>query len=183
METISNIRAGCISIIVLLMAGACNKPAESPATQPVAATSRPTTMPSAAVFRVNGVPITFDAPRAALDRSGGSTRLLIYSDKDNASGNFYFEVPIEGEGLGDAPVEWEMHLDQKERADTLIGIESPERTLQPVQLAITVRRAGADLVQITLSGRFQVYAGDSDEPAGEATVEADFAAGLVDTAK
>lgn len=109
--------------------------------------------------------------------------MLIYSDNANASGNFYFEMPIEGEGLGDVPLEWEMRIEQKERADTLIGLESPERTLQPVQLAVTVRRAGERLLQITLNGRFQVYAGDSEEPAGETTVEATFAAGLVDPAR
>ncbi|GEM_PF-5761825 len=179
-ETISNIRAGCISAIVLLMVGACNKPVDSPATQPAAATSRPATMPSAAVFSVNGVPITFDSPRVALDRHGDTARSLIYSDNANASGSFYFEVPIEGEDLGDAPLDWEMRIEQKQRADTLVGIESPERTLQPVQLAITVRRAGEGMLQITLSGRFQVYAGDSEEPTGEAAVEATFVAGLVD---
>jgi hypothetical protein len=181
-ETFSNICAGCISAIVLLIVGACNKPADIPATQPAPATSRPATMPSAAVFGVNGVPIAFDSPRAALDQHAGATRLLIYSDTANASGSFYFEMPIEGASLGDVPLEWEMRIEQKQRADTLIGIEAPDRTLQPVQLAITVRRCDDGLLQITLSGRFQVYAGDSEEPAGEVTVKAAFAAGLVDTA-
>lgn len=179
-QTVRNIRAVCIGIIVLLMASACNKPGETPATKPAAAASRPATMPASAVFNVNGVPITFESPRAAVDRHDGTSRLLIYSDKDNASGSFYFEVPIEGEWPGDGSWEWEMRVEQQERADTLVGIEAPQRTLQPVQLAVQARLDGAQLVNVTLHGKFKVYADDSDEPAGEAEVEAAFSAGLVD---
>lgn len=138
-------------------------------------------MPASAVFRVNGVSITFASPRVALDRHDGTPRLLIYSDEDQGSGSFYFEMPIEGDALGTEPVQWEMRLEQTERAETLIGIESPDRTLQPVQLAITAQRTGNGLVQIQLSGRFQIYGGNSEEPTGQATVETTFAAALIET--
>lgn len=162
------------------MAGACNKPAEGPATRPGAAATRPATMPTSAVFRVNRIAITFASPRVALDRHDGTTRLLIYSDEDHGSGSFYFEMPIEDDALGAEPVQWEMRLEQTQRADTLIGIESPERTLQPIQLAISTQSTGDGIVHVELHGKFLVYGPDNDDPTGQpATVEAEFAAKLV----
>jgi hypothetical protein len=137
-------------------------------------------MPTSAVFRVNGVPITFASPRVALDRHDGAARLLIYSDEDKGSGSFYFEMPIDGDALGTAPVQWEMRLEQTERADTLVGIESPERTLQPIQLAITAQQTGNGIVHVELHGKFLVYGPDNDDPVGQpATVDAEFAAQMV----
>lgn len=163
----------CISAIVLLMTVGCNRTDTPAATQPA---THPATMPANATLVVDGRAMVFEKPRAAIDRRGVTARLVLYSDGEGNA--FYFIMPLDGQNVPADPEEWQERKDKRQREETVVGIELPDLTLQPVELSITASRGDGMHVHVKLRGRFQVYQGDSDDPSGEAAVEGEFDAGM-----
>lgn len=171
------------ALCVGVLAG-CEKRAgklKSAATAPVptpaaAAVTGPTTAPATVVLTLAGKRFVFAAPRIVVDQK--AERLLLYSDKENEVGSFYFEMPIETIDPGSEGWDADLSMPQDERQDTLVGItlKRSNQTLQPVALRVQVMPISGNLAKVTLSGEFLVYPDESSVASTRVEAKADFVA-------
>lgn len=157
---------------------------EGPASRPAAppSTAAATSEPATSVLTISNRPYQFRGAHLIAetqDAGEPGVRVQVFSDgasPDGTQDGFYLEMTVDAADAAQLDgAEWQYQSTSNERAEDMLSaitVNGGANQLQPKDVTVTFRDAGADVVEVRLNGFFNVFNGRDTTAAGVVPVEA-----------